>query len=95
MSDLRTLQAQLAELDQQISDARRAEVSTAIEQVRAIVRAYDLTSVEVFGRAAAPPAQRPPPLARYRDPVSGNTWSGRGRVPAWLDGQDRSAFAIE
>ncbi len=95
MSDFRTLQAQLVELDRQIFEARKAEVSTAIDQVRAIVRAYDLTSVEVFGRAAAPPVQRPTPQARYRDPVSGNTWSGRGRVPAWLDGQDRAAFAIE
>lgn len=31
--------------------------------------------------------------AKYRDPESGKTWSGRGRVPAWLAG-DRERYAI-
>ena len=94
MSDLRTLQAQLAELEQQIAEARKAEVATAIEQVRTIVKAYDLTSTEVFGASARSPVKRPPPPARYRDPATGNTWSGRGRTPAWLEGKDRADFAI-
>jgi DNA-binding protein H-NS len=32
-----------------------------------------------------------PPM--YRDPLSGATWSGRGRAPAWL-GSDRTSFLI-
>lgn len=31
--------------------------------------------------------------AKYRDPESGKTWSGRGRVPAWLAGE-REKYAI-
>lgn len=27
---------------------------------------------------------RKPVVAKYRNPVSGETWSGRGRVPKWL-----------
>jgi DNA-binding protein H-NS len=39
---------------------------------------------------------RGPQAARYRDPKSGATWSGRGRAPAWLAGaKDRSKFLIE
>jgi len=34
--------------------------------------------------------------AKYRDPKSGATWSGRGRAPAWLAGaRDRSKFLID
>ncbi|MGY6126882.1 H-NS histone family protein (plasmid) [Paraburkholderia strydomiana] len=33
---------------------------------------------------------------KYRDPVSGATWSGRARPPAWIkDVKDRSKFLIE
>lgn len=31
---------------------------------------------------------------RYRDPESGATWSGRGRVPRWIAGKDREQFAV-
>jgi DNA-binding protein H-NS len=38
---------------------------------------------------------RGPQAAKYRDPKSGATWSGRGRAPAWLaDAKDRSKFLI-
>lgn len=39
---------------------------------------------------------RGPQAPKYRDPVSGATWSGRGPAPAWLVGEkDRTAFLIE
>lgn len=39
---------------------------------------------------------RGPQAAKYRDPQSGATWSGRGRAPAWLaDAKDRTAFLID
>ncbi|PMS15259.1 histidine biosynthesis protein [Trinickia dabaoshanensis] len=39
---------------------------------------------------------RGPQPAKYRDPNSGATWSGRGRAPAWMaNAKDRSKFLIE
>ncbi len=36
-----------------------------------------------------------PQPAKYRDPKSGATWSGRGPAPAWLSGaKDRATFLI-
>ncbi|MEM5389962.1 H-NS family nucleoid-associated regulatory protein [Paraburkholderia phymatum] len=38
---------------------------------------------------------RGPQPAKYRDPKTGATWSGRGPAPAWLAGaKDRTAFLI-
>jgi DNA-binding protein H-NS len=35
-------------------------------------------------------------VARYRDPVSGKTWSGFGKAPYWIAGaRDRTAFLID
>jgi DNA-binding protein H-NS len=45
-------------------------------------------------RAGAYP--RGPQPAKYRDPKTGATWSGRGRAPSWLDGvSDRAKYLIE
>jgi DNA-binding protein H-NS len=39
---------------------------------------------------------RGPQAPKYRDPMSGETWSGRGRAPAWLATvKDRTQFLIE
>jgi DNA-binding protein H-NS len=47
-------------------------------------------------RTAAAKTAKTAPVAKYRDPVSGATWSGRARPPAWIkDAKDRSKFLIE
>ena len=33
--------------------------------------------------------------AKYRDPTTGKTWTGRGVAPKWIAGKDRDAFRIE
>jgi DNA-binding protein H-NS len=46
------------------------------------------------GKAAGRHVRGPQP-AKYRDPKSGATWSGRGPAPAWLAGaKDRTKFLI-
>lgn len=32
---------------------------------------------------------------KYRDPQTGKTWSGRGRIPKWIEGKDRENFLIK
>lgn len=31
---------------------------------------------------------------KYRDPVSGTTWTGRGRSPTWLGNRNKNDFLI-
>ncbi|WP_373785874.1 H-NS family nucleoid-associated regulatory protein, partial [Delftia acidovorans] len=33
-------------------------------------------------------------VAKYRDPASGATWTGRGKPPRWIEGKDRKALEI-
>ncbi|NPT58249.1 H-NS histone family protein [Paraburkholderia sp. 5N] len=50
----------------------------------------------VAGAPAHKGQRKGPQLAKYRDPKSGATWSGRGRAPAWLAGaKDRTQFLID
>ena len=32
--------------------------------------------------------------AKFRDPETGKTWSGRGREPTWIKGKNREEFKI-
>ncbi|MGU7780957.1 H-NS histone family protein [Burkholderia sp. PU8-34] len=94
MQSVQKLQAQLAELDRKIRTARRAERHSALEQVRHLVTTYALTAREVFGQGYSDREKLFTVGAKYRDPATGATWSGRGRAPSWIAGRDRAAFLI-
>jgi DNA-binding protein H-NS len=32
--------------------------------------------------------------AKYRDAETGQTWTGRGKAPKWIEGKDRTPFII-
>ena len=62
-----------------------------------------LARIERYERAAAASkhTSRSPHIApKYRDPVSGATWSGRGKLPRWMvrlieEGAKREDFLID
>lgn len=87
------LLVQRAQLEQQIAVARKAELAQAVHSIRSIIEEYGLNQDDVF-----PPAKQKrsagPVAAKYRDPSTGQTWSGRGKPPNWIKDQDRSKFAI-
>ena len=93
MSTLHELKAQKAEIEEKIKAALAFERPAAVDRVKALVHEFALTEAEVFGRAAAKREHKPVP-AKYRNPESGVTWSGRGKPPTWIAGKDREQFVI-
>ena len=95
---LKDLLQQREALEKAIAEARQNEISAAVTKVREIVAEYGLTVQDVFpGRAskgAAPKASGAKVAAKYRDPATGQTWTGRGKAPKWIEGQDRAQFVI-
>ena len=73
MSSLQELLAQKAEIDRQISDARRQERNEAVSKVRALMAEHGLTAADL----AAAPAKGQESIAgtkvepKYLDPASG------------------------
>lgn len=96
MSKLKDLIAQKEALEQQIAEVQQTELAEAISQVKAIVDEFDLTPDQVFpkGKAGAKGTEKAKAPAKYKDPVSGKTWTGHGMQPKWLVGKDRSEFSI-
>ncbi len=86
MSSIQELLAQKAALEKQIAEAQRAARSDAIAKVKALMAEYGLTAADLAGKApaAAKPEAGKKVAAKYRDPASGQTWTGRGLKPKWL-----------
>lgn len=103
---LSDLLAKKAELEQQIISLRREERGVAIAQVKALMAEHGLSLADLGSpRSVANPAAAPKGRAggkvppKYRDPASGQTWSGRGLHPKWLKqalagGAQLSDFAL-
>lgn len=97
MTTLNELIKQREALEAQIAAARKAETADAVAKVRALVAEFGLTAQDVFGGAKRGPkasGSRGAVAPKYRDPATGATWTGRGKASKWIDGQDRSKFAI-
>lgn len=94
MSSYKDLLQQREQLEQKIQEARKAELSEAVAKARALVTEYDLTQEDVFP-SAKQKATRQTVAPKYRDPVSGATWTGRGKAPKWIQDKDRSQFEIK
>ena len=96
MSSYKDLLKQRELLEQQISEARHRETSDAVSKVRAIVEEFGLTQQDVFPAARARSAAKGNKVAaKYRDPATGATWTGRGKAPRWIQDQERAQFEIK
>lgn len=97
MPTLKELLDQKCFLDAQIRILQRAEYNDALERARSLVSRFDLTPEDVFSEPEAPAPKKPRPkvLAKYYDPSSGNSWTGRGRMPRWIAGRDLTQFLIK
>lgn len=93
------LKKQIAALQEQAEAARVAEVAEVVADIQAKVTEYGLTEQDIFpkkrGRLAASKASAAPLPAKYQNPKTGETWSGRGRAPGWLAGKNRERFLIQ
>jgi DNA-binding protein H-NS len=80
-------------LDKQLAEAKERESRLALLEIVQKMREYGISLEELLGRKSQ--AQEPVVEAKYRDPASGATWSGRGRVPHWIAGKNRDEFLAD
>lgn len=88
---------ELETLSKKVEEARKIESAAAIEKVRAIVADFGLTEEQIFpkGRSTRASSGETQTVApKYRNPETGQTWTGRGKPPLWIKDKDRAQFAI-
>jgi DNA-binding protein H-NS len=97
MSSYKELLAQREKLEKQIEEAKSREYAEVLNEIKQKMADYGITLAELGGgrgKAAKVGRPRAGVAPKYRDPDSGNTWSGRGKPPRWIAGKDREKFLI-
>jgi len=93
--ELKNLQAQLRDLNQQLADAKRDEKRAALEAIHEQVVLYGVTEDELLCAAGFRKARKRRAPAKYYDPSSGKQWSGFGPRPKWLEGKNLDDYLVE
>ncbi|MBN3853530.1 H-NS histone family protein [Paraburkholderia sp. Ac-20340] len=92
-SKVSVLKQQLVRLDERISVAWQQEQKAAIEHIRQVMNFFNLVPnqlrVDRRGRYNTRPLQM-----KYQDPVTGATWTGRGRAPSWIRNKSYNDFLV-
>ena len=99
MITLAELIKQKEALEAQIAEARKAELAQAISTAKELIEAHGLTVEDLFGaakrgRKTSVTCEKSKVAAKYRDPISGKEWSGRGIAPKWLQGKNKDDYLI-
>jgi DNA-binding protein H-NS len=99
LSDLTVdeLKRQQEEIERAILERQQAEKGAVIAQIIEVVNNYNITIEELVEALGGfkPKRKGVKAIAKYRDPVSGTTWSGRGKEPTWMRGHPRDMFLIK
>lgn len=96
MTNLQDLIAQKEALERQIAEIQKTARADAISKVKALMAEYGLTAADLAQRAADGVKKEPGAkvAAKYKDPATGQTWSGRGLKPKWLQAQLAAGKAL-
>lgn len=97
MASYKELLQQRQQLEKQIQEVRNQEMNDAVSKARALVAEFSLTVEDVFpparGKRAATTGNKVAP--KYKNPETGDTWTGRGKAPKWIANEvNRDKFAI-
>lgn len=96
------LEKQAAELERQLTEAHRAERAGVINQIKGLMAEHGITIADL-NTGKAPRTAKATRASdgggkvapKYRDNSTGETWSGRGLKPKWLQAAIASGRKLE
>ncbi len=91
---IRDLQKQLGQLNLLVAEAKQQEKQAKLKQIAEDVKEYGITEIELLRAAGFIQAKRQKTPAKYYDPDTGRSWSGKGSRPKWLVGKNLDDYAI-
>lgn len=91
MKSLKELLAERTALDEAIALKKKDASEQALRDIHALIADFGFTVHEVFPWKT----EKKHVAAKYHDPASGATWTGRGQPPGWIAVKGRDAFLIK
>jgi len=101
LEEFEQLLAQQEALNARVEAARKQLTAQVIVKMRSQIVRLGITAADL-GFVLPPADRNAHPAAgndgkaapKYRDPVTGRTWTGWGRAPVWIKNKDRQQFVI-
>ena len=87
MATYTELQREISRLMQQAEDARKAEIRAVIADIKAKMLEYGITAADLGSTGRSSRAKGTTVAAKYRNHATGETWTGRGKMPRWLQAE--------
>jgi DNA-binding protein H-NS len=105
MPTLKQIRAKMQNLQKQADALIARQAQKVVDQIRGLMIEHGLTTADIeaaakkrrqrAGRALADTNAKSKMPPKYRNPKTGETWSGHARPPAWIvNAKDRSTFLI-
>jgi DNA-binding protein H-NS len=86
---------QIAKLQSLAEAARKDEINGAIQKIKELMQLHGVTVDDLSSaRNVKATKAKGTVAAQFKNPETGETWTGRGRAPRWLDGKDKEQFRI-
>lgn len=95
MASYKDLQSQIEKLQKQAEQARDKEVAAVVAQIRGMMTDFGISASDLGISARRKRKTGATVAPKYQNPQTGDTWTGRGRAPKWIDGKDRAKFTIK
>ncbi|UAW64063.1 MULTISPECIES: H-NS family nucleoid-associated regulatory protein [unclassified Mycoavidus] len=96
MPTYQALQLQIEQLQAQAQEARKRELTAVIAEIKQKIIDYDL-NLSDLGLTSSKRTQagaKAPLPPKYKNPRTGQTWSGRGKPPNWIAGKNKEKFLL-
>lgn len=92
MATYKEIQAKIRELQKQADAQRESELSDAVRRIKDMMQEYGITVADL--QPSKKGAAKKSGVVQFRNAETGDTWSGRGRMPNWLAGKDKEQFRV-
>jgi DNA-binding protein H-NS len=98
-----TYESLMNEISSLVKQVQKIQVVDIVDDIKNKIKTYGLTpkdlNLEVEQEVKKVIHTRRKPDPKYKDPVSGKTWSGRGKTPVWMkqslsQGISKETFAL-
>jgi len=92
MATYKEIQAKIEDLQKQAAAQRESELGAAITRIKEMMSEYGITVADL--QSSKKSGSKKSSVVQFRNSETGDTWSGRGRMPNWLSGKDKEQFRV-
>lgn len=95
MESYQNVVAKIAELQRQAEELKKQERKAVIKELKAKIAEYGLSAADLSLTGKQSTKVASTVKAKYRNPQTGETWSGRGIAPRWMQEAEKAGKARE